>query len=806
MSALPIDPLLPQIVEILAREGRLVLEAPPGAGKTTRVPPALLDAVRGKILVLEPRRLAARASAERVAEELGERLGEAVGYRVRLESVPGARIEYITEGLFLRMLAGGLHGVGCVILDEFHERHVDGDLALALLRARADLPFMIMSATLDAESIAEAVAAPRLRAEGRSFPVTVEYATGRDDRRLEQRVASAVRASLGREGDVLVFLPGVAEIDRAAAAIGRGDFELMKLHGQLSPKEQSRVFARTGRPRVILATNVAETSVTVEGVTVVVDSGLARIPEWDPASGLSRLSVSKVSKASAIQRAGRAGRTAPGHCIRLYSRADFDARPEHGAPEILRADAAELLLASLHHGHAPEKLPWLDPPPAPALRRARDLLERLGATDDERLSARGVKLASLPLHPRLGALAVHAAELGCAREGALAASIAAERDFVPRGAAEAIGVSDLRHRIELLDRPTGDLARRGYHVATMQRIRAGVERITTQLRDIEPRGRGGLERAVFRAFSDRLARRVGERDGRIEVLLAEGGRALLADNSVVRDSDWLVALSTEKRGPRGRERATIGLASAVEPAWIEEDLGDELRAVEELTLEGGRAMRTEGFKIGELWLEQEKRPAPPSDHVRDLLVAELAKRELTAVFPEDDVERALGRLEVARRSGLSIPADLAGALLEAACTGVTHVDDARARRVEDLALAVVPPEAVSELERVAPRTLTLPSGRALAVQYARGRSPWVESYLQDFFGLKASPRAGNEPLTVHLWAPNRRPLQVTNDLESFWRNTYPALSRSLSRRYPKHVWPDDPANADPTRLKRHLKQ
>ncbi len=806
MNALPIDSLLPAIVDTVVQTGRLVLEAPPGAGKTTRVPPALMRAVKGKVLVLEPRRLAARASAERVAEELEEDVGQSVGYRVRLESVPGTRIEYVTEGLFLRMLSSGLEGVGCVVLDEFHERHVDGDLALAFLRARGDLPFVVMSATLDAEAIAGAIEAPRLRAEGRSYPVDVEHASDRDERRLEQRVASAVRRVLGQNGDVLVFLPGVGEIERAASALGEGSFEVLKLHGSLSPREQARVFSRAEKQRVILATNVAETSVTVEGVTVVVDSGLARILEWDPSSGISRLSVAKVSKASAIQRAGRAGRTAPGRCIRLYSRPDFDARPEHTAPEILRADAAEVLLATLQHGHRPEDLPWLDSPPSAALDRARLLLLRLGALEHERLTEAGKRFATLPLHPRLAAVATYAAQFGSRREGALAASIAAERDFVPRGPATAVGVSDLRHRIELLGQPTGDLARRGFHVATMQRIRQGTKQLDVMLRDIAPSERGELERAVFRAFSDRLAQRMGERDGQIEVLLREGGRALLAENSVVRDSEWLAALSTEMRGPRGRERVTIGLASAVEPAWIEEDLADELRAVEELALEGGRVMRTEGFKIGELWLDSDRRPALPDDAVRDLLVAELSRRELTAVFPEQEVERVLGRLEAAQKAGLSVPGDVPRALLRAACTGVNTIDEARGTPLEQLASSVLAPESLGDFERLAPRTLTLPSGRALPVRYARSRSPWVESYLQDFFGMKETPRFGGAPLTVHLWAPNRRPIQVTTDLESFWRNTYPELSRSLSRRYPKHVWPDDPASADPARLKRHLKR
>ncbi|MEO0811801.1 MAG: ATP-dependent helicase C-terminal domain-containing protein, partial [Myxococcota bacterium] len=504
-------------------------------------------------------------------------------------------------------------------------------------------------------------------------------------------------------------------------------------------------------------------------------------------------------------RAGRAGRTAPGRCIRLYSRSDYDAREEHGAPEILRADAAELVLTLLRHGKTPKSLSWIDAPSPAALERAEDLLRRLGATEHGKLSGRGQAMAGLPLHPRLAALALNAAAMGHARTGALAAAIASERDFVPRGPARSIGTSDLSERIDLLAGSGTELEMRGYHRATMSRVKESARQIEKILPK-ERSGDGDFDRAVFRAFSDRLAQRVGEKDGQIEIRLAEGGRALLAPNSVVRDSQWLVALATEKRGPKGREQTTVALASAVEPEWIEAELADELEAVDELELAKGRIYRIEGFKFRALWIDSDRRPAAPDDSVRDRLVGELSKRELGAVFPEAEVERALGRLESAVESGILPETDLGRRLLEAACTGVNSIDDARSASLDRLVAAVLPPERLGEFERRVPKSLMLPSGRTLTVHYARNRSPWVESYLQDFFGMKTTPSVGSGPLTVHLWAPNRRPLQVTTDLESFWTNTYPELSRSLSRRYPKHVWPDDPANADPARLKRHLKK
>ncbi|MEL6545394.1 MAG: helicase-related protein, partial [Myxococcota bacterium] len=662
MTALPIDPLLPQIVETVREHGRLVLEAPPGAGKTTRVPPALAESLTGKILVLEPRRLAAKSAAQRVASERGETPGQTIGYRVRLDSLPGSDIEFVTEGVFLRMLNSGLRDVGCVVFDEFHERHLDSDLALALVRGRKDLPLLVMSATLDAEGIASELNAPKLRAEGRSFPVEIEHSSKPDDRRLEQRVASAVRSVGSEGGDILVFLPGVGEIERCATVLGNGPFHVMKLHGQLALKEQNAVFSPRDQQRVILSTNVAETSVTVDGVKVVIDSGTARIPSWDPASGLQRLSLAKVSKASAIQRAGRAGRTAPGRCIRLYSRSDYDAREEHGAPEILRADAAELVLTLLRHGKTPKSLSWIDAPSPAALERAEDLLRRLGATEHGKLSGRGQAMAELPLHPRLAALALNAAAMGHARTGALAAAIASERDFVPRGPARSIGTSDLSERIDLLAGSGTELEMRGYHRATMSRVKESARQIEKILPK-ERSGDGDFDRAVFRAFSDRLAQRVGEKDGQIEIRLAEGGRALLAPNSVVRDSQWLVALATEKRGPKGREQTTVALASAVEPEWIEAELADELEAVDELELAKGRIYRIEGFKFRALWIDSDRRPAAPDDSVRDRLVGELSKRELGAVFPEAEVERALGRLESAVESGILPETDLGRRLL-----------------------------------------------------------------------------------------------------------------------------------------------
>ncbi|MEO1172191.1 MAG: ATP-dependent helicase C-terminal domain-containing protein, partial [Myxococcota bacterium] len=671
-----------------------------------------------------------------------------------------------------------LTGIGCVVFDEFHERHVDSDLALALCERKAELHLVVMSATLDAEPVARHLQAPRLRAEGRSFPVTVEYAN--EDRPLPQRVARALRAS---EGDALVFLPGVGEIERCADALKDWDVELLKLHGQLRPEEQFRVFVPSPRRRVILSTNVAETSVTVDGVTLVVDSGLARIPDWDPATGLQRLSLSPVSRASAEQRAGRAGRTAPGTCIRLYSKTDFTHRREHTPPEIHRADSAGLLLTVLSLGESIESLRWLDPPSPASVATGTALLRRLGALDDQGLTAFGHKLRKLPVHPRLGALMLHAAAAGHRRAGALGAAILSDRDFVPRGEAVTVADSDLQWRIGLLDgRPD-----RRHHRPTAERIKATARQLERAV-DGTAGDAIAFDRAVFRAFSDRLAKRVSES----EVLFAAGGRGLVDPGSVVRDTEWLVALNSETRGHRGRERTYVLLASAVEREWIEADLADEIATVEETEIVDGRVFAIEGFRIGSVWLDQERNPARPGPVASEALRATLGRRDLQTVFDESEVDNAMGRLAAA-----GIDAD-ESAILAAACEGETTVDGVRKKSLAQILYAIAP-----GIDRAAPRTLELPSGRPLPIRYARGRPPWIESYLQDFFGMAESPKVSGSPLTVHLWAPNRRPIQVTNDLASFWANAYPELKPSLSRRYPKHVWPDDPGSAPPKRLKRH---
>ncbi len=570
---LPIDEVLPEVAARMRAGPALVLEAPAGAGKTTRVPPALLDLVPGEVVVLEPRRLAARTAARRVAQELGERPGETVGYQVRFEDATGprTRLRYVTEGVLTRRLLADplLRGVSAVVLDEFHERHLQGDVALALLLQllrgpRPDLKVLVMSATLDAGPVAAHLGCAIVRSEGRRFEVAVEHAERPDPRRLSEQVAAAVRKLTVAEtsGDVLVFLPGAAEIRQAGEAVAElaahRRLLVLPLHGDLPAEEQDRALAPASQRKIILSTNVAETSVTVPGVTAVVDSGLARIAAHSPWSGLPSLQVAKISRASAAQRAGRAGRTAPGRALRLYTRADHDGRPEHLSPEVRRLDLAEMVLELRAAGHDPARLPWLDAPAPAALEAAEALLRRLGAVDAAGAATElGRRCARFPLHPRLSRMVLEAAARGAASEGAsAAAALGEQRGTRDRRSAPPTASSDLID----LEAP--------------ERARAQIERILGASRREPDRDarEEALRIAALAGFPDRVAKR--RAPGSSEVLLASGGSAVLSPGSAVRDAQLLVAVDVEERRGQGR---VVRLASAIEPEWLLDLFPGELR-------------------------------------------------------------------------------------------------------------------------------------------------------------------------------------------------------------------------------------
>jgi ATP-dependent helicase HrpB len=731
---LPIDALLPEISASLGREKHLVIEAPPGAGKTTRIPPALLPITRGEIIVLEPRRLAARMAARRVASDLGERLGETVGYQVRFEDVSGprTRIRFVTEGVLTRRLMADprLSGVDIVILDEFHERHLDSDLALALLK-RLDVRIVVMSATLDAAPVAKFLGdCPVLRSAGKLFDLQIEY-TPHSAAALEHQVAAAVERLGNRAGDVLVFLPGAAEIRRAARALERSNLLVVPLHGDLSPEEQDRAVARADRRKVILSTNVAESSITIDGVTAVIDSGLARVAADSPWTGLPSLDVKRISQASATQRAGRAGRTAPGRVIRLYTAEDFHRRPAADAPEILRRELSQMVLQL--RAMKIEGLAWLDAPPEAALAAANKLLDILDATPE---------MARLPLPPRLAKLVLEAARLGVPEKGCAVAAVlsAGER-----------GSSDLLALAEAEWQPQ-------------------TRRVFDQLRRLVPgrdrtRGDAAVLQAVLAAFPDRVARH--RRDG--EILLSQGGSARLPDCR----HEFLVAVDIEDRRDKGLP--LVRLAAPIEPEWLLE------RAVSRTTLEWNRAAerveQVSALVYDQLVIEETRAPAPASEEASKLL----ASRALDVDIGRFADREALDQL-LARAGFAGIAVDVNGTLV-ALCQCRTSFSE-----ITDVLAALRPPR----IDQLAPERLKLPGGREVRVHYESGKPPWIESRLQDFFGVRETPRIGSTPVVVHLLAPNRRPVQVTSDLAGFWERLYPQVRRELSRRYPKHKWPESP--------------
>lgn len=746
---LPVDDLLPEIQEILKTHRSLVLEAPPGAGKTTRVPPALLSQFKGEVLVLEPRRLAARLAARRVASELGERPGDTVGYQVRFEEVSSAktRLLYLTEGVLTRRMLSdpALKRASVVILDEFHERHMESDLALALLEnlqrtSRPDLRLIVMSATLNAAPISKYLGGcPILRSEGKLFDLQIEY-TPYSAAPLEEQVASALDRLLGATltGDVLVFLPGAAEIRRAARSVAplaeRANLLVLPLHGDLSPAEQDRAVSPAGQRKVILSTNVAESSVTIEGVTTVIDSGLARVAADSPWTGLPSLEVRRVSQASATQRAGRAGRTAPGRVIRLFTADDFHRRPVSDTPELLRRELSHLVLQLRAMG-SPE-VRWPDPPPAAALAAAASLLDRLKVAPD---------LADLPLPPRLAKLVTEAARLGVPEKGC---EVAAVLSIGERGSA------DLLTLVESEWQPQ---TKRVFD--QLRRRIAGRDRAAS--------GDTAILQAVLSAFPDRVARH--RRDG--ELLLASGGSARLPNCR----HEFLVAIDVEERRERGLP--LVRLASPVEPEWLLEQAAE--RDSLEWNRSAERVEQVSALVYDQLVIEESRHPAPPSEEASALLAAKAMEAGIGRFAEREALEQLRARASFA---GIQLDVEAGLRKLAEGLTSFSQLASA------GLLAMLRPPR----LDQLAPERLMLPGGRQVQVHYEPGKPPWIESRLQDFFGLRETPRVNGVPVVVHLLAPNRRPLQVTSDLAGFWERLYPEVRRELSRRYPKHRWPEKP--------------
>ena len=850
---LPIEPSLPEICAAVADRRRLVLEAPPGAGKTTRVPRALFEAGlggAGEILVLEPRRLAARMAARRVAEEMGQKLGETVGCTMRFEDVssPATRIRFVTEGVLTRRLVRdpGLEGVSIVVLDEFHERHVHADVALALLarltrERRPDLGIVVMSATLEADPIAAWLDAPIVRSMGRMYDVAIEHLERADDRPLEVQVASAVRRLVreGLDGDVLVFLPGAAEIRRAGQAldpIAQAERLLvLPLHGMLTPAEQDRAVRPADRRKIILSTNVAESSVTIDGVVAVIDSGLARVASYAPWSGLPTLKVAKIARASAAQRAGRAGRTRPGRCLRLFTRGDLLARPEHDAPEILRVDLAETVLELCASGVGPiETLPFLDPPPRAAVTAAEELLRRLGAIDEaRRVTPLGRRMLRFPAHPRQARLIVEAEARGVAEEGCVLAALLGEREVSVLGASHRRGGgrveehrSDLLHALDQLEMAELEgnapdriraLGLDPTKVFAVDRASKQLARLVDRRKSTRPARALDREHALLLATLSGYPDRVGRmrrpetatgRSGR-EIVFATGGSAVLAESSVLGVEEYVVAVDVEERTEGTKGRVVVRAASAVEADWLLDVFTDAITDTTDVRWNAAqeRVEVTRRLAYEGLVLEESRVVAsdPASlERIGQALADAACARGYRTFVRGDGLDVWLARVAFVRTHcpEVGLPMLDEAAIVEtlrALCVGRQSFAELRQA---DLGAALAERLTAEQTRRVtewAPETMQLPGGRRLRLEYGPDGTVSAASRLQDFFGLAEGPRVarGRVPVVLHLCAPNQRPVQVTTDLAGFWERHYPGIARELRRRYPKHAWPDDPRHAAP---------
>jgi ATP-dependent helicase HrpB len=837
MHALPIDAVLPALREALGQRHEAVLEAPPGAGKTTRVPLALLGEawLAGQtILMLEPRRLAARAAAERLAAELGEAVGETVGYRIRLESKvgPRTRIEVVTEGILARRLQDdpALEGVGLVIFDEFHERSLDADLALALtlngrelLREEPPLKVLLMSATLEGERLSALLgAAPVVSSDGRMFPVDLRWGRpAQPGEWLEPRVVQTVLQALDDEpGSLLVFLPGQAEIRRVAEQLeqqlnGRPGVLLCPLHGELDLSAQRRAIepAPSGQRKVVLATNIAETSLTIDGVRVVVDAGLERVPRFDPASGMTRLDTQRISRASATQRAGRAGRLQPGVCYRLWSQAQHEGMAAHATAEILQADLAGLALQLARWGVEPEQLAWLDRPPVAAYAQARDLLGRLGAlADNGALSRHGQAMAELPAHPRVAHLLLRGQELGLTELACDLAALLGERDIL-RGEG-----ADLHHRLALLagETPAARPPQRSAARGGVQRARQLARQFRGLLRgaSVEPREDAQDPRwlgcLLAFAYPDRIARQ--RRAGGAEYRLANGRAAQFGEADALMKEPWLVVADLGSR--QGQREERIYLAAALDVALFEGPLAEQVAAVEMLDWdEREGVLRAERqWRIGELVLSSEALSGL-DDAARGRALVGLVRRkglELLAWTPE--LRQWQARIGLLREldlqaGGVSEWPDVSDAALLASLEDwlapylgkVSRLSHFATLDLAGILQGLLPWPLPQRLDELAPKTLEVPSGSRIRLDYAEF-PPVLAVRLQELFGLADTPRIAGGRLAVklHLLSPARRPVQVTQDLASFWNNTYLEVKKDLKGRYPKHYWPDDPLIAEPT--------
>lgn len=820
LAPLPIDDALPELTAALRAGASAVLVAPPGAGKTTRVPLALLDEpwVGGrKILVLEPRRLAARAAATRMAQTLGEEAGQTVGYRARFGSKVGrtTRIEVITEGIFTRMMLDDpeLSGVAAVLFDEFHERSLDADLGLALAldaqgALREDLRILVMSATLDGARVARLLAgAPVIESLGRAFPVETRYAGRTPGAPIERQMTEVIARALREEsGSLLAFLPGASEIRRTERflreAVRDPVLDIAPLYGALTPAEQDRAIspAPAGRRKVVLATSIAETSLTIEGVRVVIDSGLARVPRFEPGVGLTRLETVRVSRAAADQRRGRAGRTGPGVCLRLWHEPETASLPAFATPEILAADLSRLVLdLAVWGARDPATLAFLDPPPAPAVKEARALLGALGAFDtDGQVSPLGRAMARLPLEPRLARMVIEGARRGAGAEAARIAALVSERGL----GGDAL---DLTHRLMDFSR---DRSRRTEEAQRLAERWAGeAERQVTGRQVAGTRASGDAPSPAVLlalAFPDRVAR--GRGDGRRFVLANGRGAALDPASSLSRARFLAIAELTGTA-----DEARILLAAELTEAEIEVEFGTDItEGVETAFDPASGALRARHVRrLGALVLAERTAPLKPGDDTARALARAAAARGLERLAWSDAQRQWLDRARFLHAAAPDLWPDLSWEALAESVEDwlapvlgdVTSLGALDAERLGRALTALLPWEKARRMEAEAPTHYEVPTGSRLPIDYATDGGPTLHVRVQELFGLTRHPAIaeGRVPLILSLLSPAHRPIQLTRDLPAFWAGSWRDVRAEMRGRYPRHPWPEDPAAAEPTR-------
>jgi len=809
---LPIYDLENDIVARLKQDRRLILSAPTGSGKSTQVPQMLLKhglLANGSVIILQPRRIAARLLAARVAEELGVPLGREVGYRVRFESRPGTKITFVTEGILLRQMIDDptLKGVGALIFDEFHERHLYGDVTLA--RALdLPVPIIVMSATLDVDRLAAYLKpCATLSSDGRQYPVAMQHAPAGDSPWDGAADAFAKYVHDGGEGDALVFMPGAYEIARTIEAIGRKHeskgFVLLPLHGDLSPRDQDAAVARHEKRKVVVATNVAETSLTIDGVRLVIDSGLARIARYDPNRGINTLLIEKISRASADQRAGRAGRTAPGLCIRLWP--DREVRQPRELPEIKRLDLSEVVLTLKDAGVRDLKsFRWLEPPEEASLGHAEELLSDLGALENGTITALGRRMLAFPVHPRYSRMLLAAHDFGCVRQAALVAALTQGRDLLLKHAERDESTSDFHALIKGWEQA----ARSNFNLEACQRL--GVHAVTARqvaplheqfLRIAEQQGLDTTKRAddvalrkcILIGFSDRVAHRLDE--GTLRCDLVHGRRGTLARESVVRRSPLMVV--AEAREIEGKSVDTIlSLATSIEPAWLDELFpGDMNRRVHvEYDSAAQRVVAEEQRRFRDLVIERKRLESPPADEAARLLANEVVAGRLLLKGWDAATDQWILRVNLLSRScpelGVAaITDDDRRAIMEHVCHGAAAYKEIKERPVLPVVRSWLGSAKQGLVDKHAPERLPV-NGKTPKVTYAADGPPFVAMKIQDLWGVVQAPKIamGRVAPLIHILAPNQRPVQITQDLAGFWSEHYPKLKKELQRRYPRHEW------------------